>query len=141
MKTTRVAAKKSVPFEFVLELLEPLSPITKPMFGCTAVYVGEKIVMILREKADEVDDNGMWLATTPEHHPSLVEEFPMLRSIGVLGPAPTGWQNIPSRAAAFEEAAVRACELILAGDPRIGKVPRRRSLKPKKAGPRRPAAR
>jgi hypothetical protein len=46
-----------------------------------------------------------------------------MRSIGVLGTAVTGWQVLPADASDFEESALRACELVLARDPRIGKVP------------------
>jgi hypothetical protein len=46
-----------------------------------------------------------------------------MRSIPALGSGLTGWQMLPSDAPDFEEAALRACELILAGDPRIGKTP------------------
>jgi hypothetical protein len=46
-----------------------------------------------------------------------------MRSIKVLGKKVTGWQVLPSTAPDFEEAALHACELVLAGDPRIGKVP------------------
>jgi hypothetical protein len=46
-----------------------------------------------------------------------------MRSITVLGKAVTGWQVLPADAPDFEEAALRACELIVAGDLRIGKVP------------------
>jgi hypothetical protein len=35
----------------------------------------------------------------------------------------TGWQVLPADAEDFEQAALHACELVLAGDPRIGKVP------------------
>ena len=59
-------------------------------------------------------DNGVWLATTVEHHASLVREFPNMRSIKVLGKPVTGWQVLPADAADFEEAALHACELILA---------------------------
>jgi len=38
------------------------------MFGCLAVYVKEKIVLILRDRRDETADNGVWLATTEDHH-------------------------------------------------------------------------
>jgi len=127
---------KSVPHEFVLDALASLSPRTNPMFGCLAVYVGEKIVLILRDKRDKTGDNGVWLATTVEHHESLRREFPHMRSIGVLGKKVTGWQVLPAEAPDFEEAAVRACELILAGDPRIGKIPGAR----RKAGPGRKSA-
>jgi hypothetical protein len=93
------------------------------MFGCLAVYVEDKIVFILRDKRDETADNGVWLATTEEHHESLRRELRNMRSIEVFGKAKTGWQVLPAGAHDFEEAALRACELVLAGDPRIGKVP------------------
>ena len=118
-----VKARKAIPHEFVLDALAALSPRTHPMFGCLAVYVGEKIVLILRDKPQAPADNGVWLATTQEHHASLRRDFPKMRSIGVLGKKVTGWQVLPASAPDFEEAALRACELVAAGDPRIGKVP------------------
>jgi hypothetical protein len=119
-----IKPRKAVPHEFVLEALDSLSPRTNPMFGCLAVYVKEKIVLILRDKPNHAADNGVWLATAHEHHASLREEFPNMRSIQVLGNKVTGWQILPVDAPDFEEAAMRACELILARDPRIGKIPR-----------------
>jgi hypothetical protein len=92
------------------------------MFGCLAVYVQDKIVLILRDKQDGTADNGVWLASTAEHHKSLHREFPNMRSIRVLGKKVTGWQVVPADASDFEEAAMHACELIIARDPRIGKV-------------------
>jgi hypothetical protein len=93
------------------------------MFGCLAVYVADKIVLILRDKRDRTADNGVWLATAAEHHESLRREFPSMRSIQVLGKKVTGWQVLPADAPDFEEATLHACELIVARDPRIGKVP------------------
>ena len=118
--------RKPVPHQFVLDAIAHLSPRTNPMFGCLAVYVGEKIVLILRDKRDQTADNGVWLATTQEHHESLRREFPNMRSIQVFGKEVTGWQVLPADAPDFEEAAVRASELVAAGDLRIGKVPRAR---------------
>jgi len=130
-----VKQRKPVPHEFVLDALAPLSPRTRPMFGCLAIYVEEKIVLILRNKNKPGEtDNGVWLATTEEHHQSLRRDFPNMRSIKVLGKKVTGWQVLPSDAEDFEEAALRACDFVLAGDPRIGKVPgARRAKTPKKA--------
>jgi hypothetical protein len=118
---------KPVPHAFVLEALASLSPETRPFFGCLGVYVGDKIVLILREKLDKTRDNGVWLATTEQHHESLRREFPNMRSIGLLGRDVTHWQLLPVDAPDFEEAALRACELIVARDPRIGKVPKSRA--------------
>jgi len=132
-----VKQRKPVPHAFVLDALAPLSPRTHPMFGCLAVYVQDKIVLILRDKRDPTADNGVWLATTEEHHRSLRREFPNLRSIRVLGKKVTGWQVLPADAEDFEPAALHACELVLAGDPRIGKVPGARRAKG--SGPRKPA--
>jgi hypothetical protein len=103
------------------------------MFGCLAVYIAEKIVFILRHKREHAADNGVWLATTQEHHRSLRQEFPNMRSIQVLGERVTGWQILPVDADDFEESALRACELVLEGDARIGKVPgARRASKSRK---------
>jgi hypothetical protein len=121
--------RKPVPFEFVLDALSPLQPVTRPMFGCLAVYAGRKIVLILRDKGSQGPDDGVWLATTLEHHDSLRLEFPIMRSIGAFGPAVTGWQVLPAEAPDFEESAMRACELIIARDPRIGKAPKSKTLR------------
>jgi hypothetical protein len=118
--------QKTPPHEFVLDAIRLASPTTRPMFGCLAVYVDEKIVFVLRDKESSAVDNGVWLATTQEHHESLRREFPHMRSIRVLAKEVTGWQVLPVDAPDFEEAALRACELVLAGDPRIGKVPKSR---------------
>jgi hypothetical protein len=118
--------RKKIPYEFVLDALADLSPRTNPMFGCLAIYVGDKIVLVLREKAGPSPDNGVWLATTRDHHESLRRDFPNMRSIEVLGKDVTGWQVLPADAPDFEEAAMHACGLVIAGDPRIGKVPKSR---------------
>jgi len=115
--------RKRVPHEFVLDALAPLSPRTRSMFGCLAIYIEEKIVLILRDKPGEAADNGVWLATTAEHHKTLRREFPSMRSIQIFRKKVTGWQVLPADAADFEEAALRACELVAARDARIGKVP------------------
>jgi hypothetical protein len=119
-----VKPRKPVPHEFVLDAIATLSPKTRSMFGCLAIYVQDKMVLILRDKRDQAADNGVWLATTEGlHHRSLRREFPNMRSVQVLGKKVTGWQVLPADAPDFEEAALHACDLVLAGDPRIGKVP------------------
>jgi hypothetical protein len=87
--------RKPIPHAFVLEAISRISPYTRPMFGCLAVYVKDKIVLILRDKPTNTADNGVWLATTQEHHQSLRREFPNMRSIQVLGKPVTGWQVLP----------------------------------------------
>lgn len=130
----RLKQRKPVPHAFALDALAPVSPWTRPMFGCTAVYVEDRIVFALRDKPTYPRDNGVWLATTREHHASLRSEFPNMRSIGLLGKKVTGWQLLPAEALDFEESVVRACELICTGDPRIGKVPGRKRSAGGKSG-------
>jgi hypothetical protein len=110
----------------VLDALAQIQIRTRPMFGCLSIYVGDKIVLMLREKPKEREDNGLWLATSVDHHKSLRREFPNMRSIQLFGEKVTGWQVLPADAADFEESAIRACELIIARDPRIGEVPKSR---------------
>jgi hypothetical protein len=121
-----IKRRKPVPHEFVLDAVAELSPTTRPMFGCTAIYIGDKIVLILREKPTHTADNGVWLATSHEHHESLRRDFPSMRSIQLLGEKITSWQVLPSDSPDFEQAATHACELVLGGDPRIGKIPKSR---------------
>jgi|SRR5579863_9424633 len=129
-----VKRRKPVPHEFVLDAIASLSPWTRSMFGCLAVYVEDRIVFVLRDKQDHPADNGLWLATAKEHHESLRREFPSMRSIQLLGSRATNWQVLPAAASDFEEAALRACELIAAGDPRIGKLPGVKRASRKQAG-------
>lgn len=124
--------RTAISYEFVLDALSAANPTTGPLFSCVAVYVGRKIVFALREKESATADNGVWLATTCEHHESLRHEFPNMRSIGVLGKPVTGWQILPADAPDFEESVLRACELVAAGDARIGKTPKPRA-RPRRA--------
>lgn len=128
-----VKPKKPLPHAFVLEAIADVVTRTRPMFGSLAVYVKEKIVLILRDKRDGSADDGVWLATTAEHHASLRRDFPNMRSISVFGLEVTHWQVLAVDTPDFEEAALRACDLVLAGDPRIGRIPK--SRRPGKRSP------
>lgn len=127
--------KNSMPFDFVLEELSQLKPHTKPMFGAYGIYIGNKIVFILRQKEAHSSDNGIWLATEGEHHASLKEIFPNMRSLSLFGGdddgRPTTWQLLPEDSDDFEESAMKACVLVLRNDPRIGKFPKTRMKKKK----------
>ena len=133
-KQTRT--KKPVPYRFVLEELEPLAPNLKPMFGCHAIYIGEKIVLFLCDRDDLLDaekvadQKGVWMATTQEAYASLAAEFSSasVKLPEELNKSP--WLRLPASAPDFEAQALRACELILQGDPRIGRIPKQKKLKP-----------
>ena len=124
-----ISGKSPIAFDFVLEELYSVEPKVRAMFGSHAVYVKDKIVLILRNRDSHPDDNGVWLATSPEHHQSLKKDFPSMRTIALLGSVETAWQNLPVQDECFEEAVMKACKLILRGDPRIGRVPGQRKRK------------
>jgi hypothetical protein len=126
---------RTIPHAFVLDALEQAAIETQPMFGSLAIYRGDQIVMVLRDRKND-PDNGVWLATTEEHHRSLRREFPSMRSISIHRGTVTGWQVLPADADDFEEAALHACELVVRRDPRIGKVPNRRPSRANKSAQR-----
>lgn len=113
---------KTIPFNFVLDYLYPLPVAIKPMFGATAIYIYDKIVLALRERPKKPDSNGIWIATSKEHHNSLRKELPSITSIPVLGHN-TGWRLRSPAHDDFEELAIKLCELIKANHQRIGKIP------------------
>jgi hypothetical protein len=124
-----MGSEKKMPFAFVLDYLYTREPIVRPMFGSFAVYIQDKLVLVLRKRTTHPRDNGVWLATSHEHHESLHSIFPYLRPVFLLGNKPSAWRNIPDDAPDFEEAVIMACELIGQNDPRIGVFPRKRSRK------------
>jgi hypothetical protein len=121
--------RNPIPYKFVLDELFTLNPHTKPMFGCHAVYVNNKLVLLLRQKEAHPADNGVWVATSHIHHESLRKEFPNLRTIGLFGSSTSSWQNIAEDSPDFEESVIQVCALILKNDPRIGALPKSKKKK------------
>lgn len=119
----------NVPFDFVLEELEALNPVVGRMFGSFSIYIDDKIIFILRDRESSPEDNGVWIATTAEHHSSLLEDLPSMRSIAMFGPGPTGWQIIPFESDDFDRDVLKACALVRKRDARIGKIPQRKKSK------------
>ena len=119
------ASGSGTPFPFILDALLPLEPVVRPLFGCQALYAGEKILLVLRLRDDHPEANGIWIATEKKHHAGLKRQLPSTHSVYLLsgGKSETNWQMLPADAEAFEQEAVRLCELILSGDTRIGRVP------------------
>lgn len=121
--------KQKPPYPFVLEALEPLNPEVRRMFSGFAVYVENRIVMMLRDHVKSVKDNGVWLVLAEDTDPKdkkLRREFPSLRSIELLGGKINHWLLIPADGEGFETEALHACDLLLRRDVRIGRVPESR---------------
>ncbi len=54
--------KYKIPFEFILDYLNPKEVIIKPMFGCFGLYVNDKMYFFLRDREDKKELNGVWIA-------------------------------------------------------------------------------
>jgi hypothetical protein len=99
------------------------------MFSGFAVYLGDRIVCMLRDSPKSPRDNGVWLVlseTANPADPKLRREFPSLRSIEILGGAIGHWLLIPGDGPDFETEALHACDLLLRHDPRLGRIPKSR---------------
>ena len=129
MKSTS-SVKKQAPFPFVLEELASIRPTVKQVFGFTHVYLDDRLLFSLRDSINKPGSNGMWLYTTAEHVESLGREFPQLSRRYLWRSGRNAWVILASKLEGFEEYVFRACDLILRGDPRIGRVSRRRFPRP-----------
>ena len=124
---------EKIPFNFVLDYL--ISPVVKvkSMFGMFAIYAGEKIMIILRQRSENPESNGIWVAVSNEPPENLRNDFPSLTSLPDLPhrhrPQSTEWLLLPEAAADFESMAITLCKLIVKGDRRIGHIPRSRISK------------
>ena len=126
MKNT--STKRRLPFDFVIAELSELRPVVKNAFGFTYVYLDDRLLFTLRDNVERPSTNGMWLFTTGEHVESLAKEFPDLSRRQIWRSGKNCWIVLASRLEYFEEYALKACELILNGDRRIGRISRRKSF-------------
>lgn len=87
------------------------------------IYLGKRIMLILRKRDNQPEWNGVWVATGKEHHESLKNNIPELGSFFFEGDERHGnWLLLRDNAEDFEGAAIKVCDLIAHGDPRIGKL-------------------
>lgn len=109
------------------------------MFSGFAVYVGDKIVCMLRESLKASADNGVWLVfseTADYAGAAIRSELPSLRPIAILGGKINHWLLIPADSPTFESESLRACELLLHRDARLGRVPQSRQTRKPTRKPR-----
>lgn len=121
-------ATKRSRYQFILDELLPLRPSLKQMFGFTYVYLDDKLLLSLRESAKQPRFNGVWIYTNAEHIESLRAEFDLLPRRCFWRSGKNAWVILASNSENFEEYSLKACELILVGDHRIGRVTRRRHV-------------
>ncbi|MGZ3756675.1 MAG: hypothetical protein ACXVAY_04455 [Mucilaginibacter sp.] len=114
---------KPIPYNFVFDYL-PGHIVVKPIFGMHYIYLNKKIMLVLRKVGKNLDLNGVWVATSKEHHQSLQNDAPGLTDF-VLDNGDkhdSDWRLIREDDDDFEAAVIRICELISHGDKRIGRI-------------------
>ena len=122
MKST--SRNTALPFPFLIDELSPLRLTVKRVFGFTYLYLDEILLCALRDNAKKPNSNGMWLFTTLDYVEQLGKEFPELPKRYLWRSGRNAWVILPSRLEQFEEYAFKACEMIMNGDRRIGRVSR-----------------
>jgi len=111
----------SLPFDFVLDYLQDRI-LLKKMFGMHYIYLGKWIMLILRKRSNEPELNGIWVATNKKYHEELKNSIPELGAFFLDNNERHGnWLFLKDDAEDFEGAAIKICEMILHGDPRIGR--------------------
>lgn len=123
--------KKQLPYDFIFDELEGTDYLVKPMFGGHAVYVGEKIVLILNNKERLKEDMGIWVCIPDEFTQEMKTEFPQLKGVSFFEDENSAWQCLREKETDFEPLALEFCKMIKRGDPRIGRIPKPKKIKAK----------
>lgn len=119
---SRAAEKAAVrvvhPYAWLWEPLagEP-SFVLRPMFGTKAVYLDGRLMLCFSPRREPW--RGVLVATSPEHHASLLAEFSALRPHPVLAK----WLYLPESADAFERTGQALVQAVRRRDPRVGVAP------------------
>lgn len=92
------------------------------MFGVDAFYIQDKIVFALRKKANDTEDNGIWIASKIEHHQKLKHRVKGLRAIKTYGIKT--WLVLPEDFENFEEQANNLIDLIKTNSELVGNIPK-----------------
>ncbi len=102
-------------------LVDPLqddpSFVSKPMFGCVAIYYRGLLTVLLADRADPW--KGLIVLTEREHQESLLADVPALRVHPVL----PKWLYVPYGSRGFAAASSEIIRRVADGDARIGVEP------------------
>lgn len=112
-----------LPYDFVLRSLYPVRPKIKKLLGGYGLYLNQKLILFLRERNDITPEfNGVFVATVPEFYKELQQEIHTSRMEFDFDGSKDSWIFISEDLPEFEQKVNLACELIKAGDERIGKL-------------------
>ena len=115
-----------IPFDFIIDFLNPKEVVIKPMFGCYSLYINNKICFFLRNREDKIELNGVWVAVaTPDDYQSLAKELPSINQDKKLiedKKSNNKWLLLSTFDDQFESLVNNACDLVINNDKRIGKI-------------------
>lgn len=110
-----------VPYDFVLKYLYPVRPKIKKMMGSYALLYNQKILMLLRDSEKNPEYNGVFIATQPEYYDQLQNEIHTGNMDINIDGLEHSYIFISEDLEEFNDKVKKACEMIKAGDDRIGK--------------------
>jgi len=118
MKSAKIRVEHIHPHAWIWEPLETdPSFVLRAMFGTKAVYLDGKLMFCFA--ARKAPWNGVLVATSRQHHSSLIAEIPALSPHPVL----TKWLYLSESSDSFDEKAGYLIRLARRGDERLGVVP------------------
>jgi len=116
--------RKHHPLEWVLEpLMEEPSYIDRPMFGCLAVYLHGRLMLLLCSGKEPW--KGLLIPTDHQFHASILGDF----SSVVQHPVLKKWLYLAEASEDFETTASEIIEAIRLNDMRFGVEPKERKRK------------
>jgi hypothetical protein len=104
----------------VESLMEEPSYLEKPMFGCLAIYLHGRLMLVLA--SGEEPWNGLLVPTEHQFHTAIMREF---RDV-VQHPVLKKWLYLPEATEEFEPSASDIVDAIKINDERFGVEPKER---------------
>jgi hypothetical protein len=127
MPSSRKRIRKQHPLLWVVEsLMEEPSYLEKPMFGCLAIYLHGRLMLVLASGEEPWD--GLLIPTEHQFHDAILKEFRKVVQHSVL----KKWFYLPEATEDFETVASDIVEAVRMNDQRFGVEPQERISKRKR---------
>jgi hypothetical protein len=115
----KIKKPKTHPLLWVVEpLIEEPSYLEKPMFGCLAIYLRGRLMLVLASR--EEPWNGLLIPTDHQFHDSIIKDFRDVVQHSVL----KKWLYLPEATEDFETVASDIVEAVRMNDLRFGVEPK-----------------
>lgn len=127
MPSSKKKLKKQHPLLWVVDsLMEEPSYLEKSMFGCLAIYLHGKLMLVLASGEEPWD--GLLVPTGHQFHDAIQKEFSDVVQHSIL----KKWLYLPEATEYFETVASDIVEAVRMNDQRFGVEPKERVARKKK---------